>query len=542
MSIPVVSVSPAVPVVPVLPAFFSALDSASTGFKLGNSMLHFLDAFRIINGIPFPTGVTRKFMLNGVDIIPCYQNIVNDTTFKTTGTTSVSISCAAELKIPDMTMLNFVDSNPYVIDVVSKFNTKNSDGTYLYNITKASRNLVYDVMIRSTSQITFDTYVENVRQKLKNILDAKVFELYTTKLSNFKGVSMPNKAQKIHDMSLFDTLMVFVDSNSSMTLGSTVTGRQLAVFNHLNNINTFFNTMKDDGDDLNQMIININNKQLDIQSQKESIKQVKEKLYTLMSRDKNYTTVLSYRRRKLYIYIVLLVIVCIIFGSALFSQNIDLTIKNFVVISVAVVILVIQILSQVLGLIRQSRVKETFIETRVVAFTDPLQTPMFVSQSTSTTIDIPYVLVNFVDKYDKTMTNEVKSEYYESITDKQEKDASILAQLHKENETQKHLHQLKNSLTYFKINETREYTSYVTYALILVSLLAILYLAVLNSAVNFSIFVIAGILSVVAYLTYVLLSVKSIMLRDKYDWDRFNWTMKNVNSNSNQERCALPGR
>jgi len=39
----------------------------------------------------------------------------------------------------------------------------------------------------------------------------------------------------------------------------------------------------------------------------------------------------------------------------------------------------------------------------------------------------------------------------------------------------------------------------------------------------------------------VLLTVKSIMLRDKYDWDRFNWTVKNVQSNMNPEQCPLPG-
>lgn len=533
---------------PVLPAFFTALDNASTGPKLGSSMQHFLDALRIVNGIPFSPGVTRQFMFNGVDIIPYYQTIVSDNNFRTVGTTTVSIAGTDELKIPEMTVFNIVNETSItVIDVVPFYNTKNPDDTLRYDLSKVSRNLTYDEINASASQITFNTYVETVKQRLKNILDKEVFELYTTKLSNLKGVSMPNEAMKIYDMSLFDILMVFVDSNSSMTLGNTVAGRQIAVFNHLNNINTFFNTMKEDGaDDLNQMIININEKQMDIQSQKDSIKQVKEKLYTLMSRDKNYTTVLSYRRRQFYVFLVLLVIVCIIYGFALISKKIDLKTKNYVVGSVAVVILVIQILSQLLGLIRQSRVKETFEETQLVAFTDPLHKPFFVSEATSindsTIIDIPYVLVNFVDKYNENMTFEVKSEYYESITDKQEKDANMLAQLHKENETQKYLHQLKNSLTYFKINETREYTSYVTYGLVLASLLAILYLAVLNKAVERNIFVVAGTLSVVAYLIYILLSVKSIMLRDKYDWDRLNWTMNSIKGNSNIERCTLPGR
>jgi hypothetical protein len=215
--------------------------------------------------------------------------------------------------------------------------------------------------------------------------------------------------------------------------------------------------------------------------------------------------------------------------------------KNYIVGSVAVVILVVQILSQLLGMVKQTRIKESF-ENSTESFTEVLQKPLFVSDNTVNTITISYVLANFVDKYNENMTYEVKTEYYESITDKQSQDVKMLEQLHKENETQKHMHQLKNSLTYFKINETREYTSYVTYALILSSMLSILYLAVLNNSLDHNIFVVAGTLSVVLYITYVLLSVKSIMLRDKYDWDRLNWTMNNIKGNSNQERCTLPGR
>lgn len=533
---------------PVLPAFFTALDNASTGPKLGNSMQHFLDAFRIINGIPFFSGVTRRFMFKGVDIIPYYQTIVSDTNFRTVGTSNVSIIGAAELQMPSMTVFNIVnETNITVLDVVSVFNSKNTDGTLRYDISKVSRNLTYDEINSSASQITFNTYAETVKQRLKNILDTEVFELYTTKLSNLKGVSMPNDAMKIYDMSLFDILMAFVDSNSSMTLGTTVAGRQIAVFNHLDNINTFFTTMKVDGaDDFNQMIIKINEKQMDIQSHKDSIKQVKEKLYTLMSRDKNYTKVLSYRRRQFYFFLVLLIIICLIFGFVLLSKNIDLNNKNYIVGSLAIGILVIQVLAQLLGMIKRSRIKERFEDTQVVAFADPLQKPLFVSESTtindSTLIDIPYVLVNFVDKYNENMTYEVKSEYYESITDKQTQDAKMLEQLHKENETQKYLHQLKNSLTYFKINETREYTAYVTYGLILVSMMSILYLSVLNNTIDRNIFVVAGTLSIVLYITYILLSIKSIMLRDQYDWDRVNWTMNTIRGNSNQERCTLPGR
>jgi len=531
---------------PVLSTFFSALDNPTTGPKLGNSMQNFLDALRIINGIPFASGITRQFMFNGADIIPYYQTIVRDSNFKTASETSVSIIGTEELKMPEMTVL----SNDYntVIDIVPFFDTKNDDGTLLYNLSKVSRNRTYDEINLSASQITFSTYIETVKQRMKKILDNEVFELYTTKMANLKGVSMPNDAQKIYDTSLFDMVMMLLLARNNMTMGTTLSGgRQIAVLNHLNNINTFFATMKEDGaDDLNQMIININDKQMDIQTQKDSIRQVKEKLYTLMSRDKNYTTVLSYRRRQFYVFLVILIIVSIIYGFALASQKIDLDMKNYIVGSVAVVILVIQILSQLLGMVKQSRVKESFEDTQQVAFTDPLQKPLFVAEfiniTDSTQIDITHVLVNFVDKYNENMSHEVKTEYYESITDKQSQDAKMLAQLHKENETQKYMHQLKNSLTYFKINETREYTSYVTYALILSSLLSILYLAVLNKSVDRNIFVVAGTLSVVLYITYVLLSVKSIMMRDQYDWDRLNWTMNSIKGNSNQERCTLPGR
>jgi len=535
----------------VLSEFFTELDNKPTALKLGNSMQNFLDAFRIINGIPFSNDSTRKFMFNGADIIPNYQLLMEQIETidfeagKVTVDGKVTINGKDELKMPGITVLDLETTPNTVIDVNFSFNAKNSDNDTLdYDISKGSRKLIYDDISSSDVDITFSTYVERVKQRMKTILDNKVFELYTTKLSNLKGVSMPNDAQNIYDTSLFDILMSFVDTNNFMlTTDIDISDtRRSAVFNHLNNINTFFFTMKEDGaDDLNQMIININDRQMNIQTHKDSIRQVKEKLYTLMSRDKNYTTVLSYRRRQFYVFLVILAIVCSIYGFALASQEIDLNMKNYIVGSVAVVILVVQILSQLLGMVKQTRIKESFVEINKAKFTDVLQEPLFV-KSSDTQITISYVLANFVDKYNENMTYEVKTEYYESITDKQSQDVKMLEQLHKENETQKHMHQLKNSLTYFKINETREYTSYVTYALILSSMLSILYLAVLNNSLERNIFVVAGTLSVVLYITYVLLSVKSIMVRDKYDWDRLNWTMNNIKGNSNQERCTLPGR
>jgi hypothetical protein len=556
----------------VLPDFFIALDTAPTSFKLGNSMQQFLDAFRIINGIAFQDGETRTFMYKTVNILPSYQKMVKSTNYGISTVPLISefilLDELVEVTIPKISKYEFGESGNKVGNKVMEINISFKEKTaavlaspaspaspakVTYEISNTSRP-IYDSAATTLQNdpIPFDVYVMNVKAGLRNLLelDLEVFELYTNKLSNLKGMSMPNDTHKIYDMSLFDILMSFVDSDSSVSYSadSTLTNvREIDVFNNLNNINNFFKSMKVDGaDDFNQMIIKINEKQMDIQSHKDSIKKVKEKVYTLLSRDKNYTNVLSYKRRQFYITLVLLLIISSIYGYVLLDEtNINLDLKNYIVGSVAVGIFVIQILVQLLGMIKQSRIKENFNETVSPSFDKTFEYPLFVGAETLSTtgnVIISYVLVNFVDKYNENMTYEVKSEYYESITSKQEQDAKMLEQLHKENENQKHLHQLKNSLTYFKINATREYNSYVNNGVVLVSVLAILYLSVLNKILDYNIFVIGGSALIVLYVTFVLLSVKSIMLRDKYDWDRFNWTLHNVKSNSNSERCTLPGR
>ena len=100
---------------------------------------------------------------------------------------------------------------------------------------------------------------------------------------------------------------------------------------------------------------------------------------------------------------------------------------------------------------------------------------------------------------------------------------------------------MKNNLTHFKINETKEYSKLSQLAIVLVSLVAILYLAVLQDTIDMKIFKIVSGLTFAIFVTYSLLTVKSIMLRDKYDWDRFHWSVKNVKSNMNPEQCPLPG-
>ena len=529
---------------PVLESFFTTLDtrtsSTTVPIKLGDSMQTFLDALRIAHGIAFPVETTRKFMFNGEDIIPYYQRILSKLG-SVTNEGPITIDGKTEQKMPRMMQLDFNTTQATLTDVSAVFTSKGDTGVN-YLITKEPANLIYgnsNGLVNTTTDVTFDTYVSNLKMNLSSMLEQEVFDLYTKKLSDLKGLSMPNNNHDIYETSLFDLLMDFVDSNT--TIANTTTGtentRQNNVITHLKNINEFFNTMKSDAsDDLNQMIVNINDQQLDIQSKKDSIKQVKEKLYTLMSRDKNYSSVLQQSKRKYYVFMLIFIIICVVYGFALISKKLELDMKNNVVGSVAVAVLVIQILGQLLGMIKQRRIKESFSTGEII------ETPNVFIVINNGNINVAETFVNFIDKYNENMTHEVKSEYYESITDKQEKDSKMLEQLHKENETQKYLHQLKNSLTYFKINEMKEYNRMVTYAIVLASLLAILYLAVLNKAIDEKIFVIVATLSSVLYVTFVLLSVKGIMLRDKYDWHRLNWTMNNMIHVSNQERCSLPGR
>ena len=190
--------------------------------------------------------------------------------------------------------------------------------------------------------------------------------------------------------------------------------------------------------------------------------------------------------------------------------------------------------------------KETFVDAPVgsdEAVEGYIYVPVSASASASAKpnqakIVVAKIMKNFCTKYAEVLSKEIKNEYYDALYISQEKDKKLLDQLEKEHNIKSHFHQLKNNLTHFKINETKEYSKLSQLAIVLVSLVAILYLAVLQDTIDMKIFKIVSGLTLAIFVTYSLLTVKSIMLRDKYDWDRFHWSVKNVRASCKSGKRA----
>ena len=221
--------------------------------------------------------------------------------------------------------------------------------------------------------------------------------------------------------------------------------------------------------------------------------------------------------------------------------------KSTIVVVVASIILFINIILYIIRFTYQ--VKESFsASTTDIIFVesgDSAGFKGFTYDGSTTppqaTIVVKEVMKEFSKKYVDLLSKEIKNEYYDTLYESQMKDKKLLEKLEKEHDIKSHFHQLKNNLSHFKINETKEYSKLSQLFIVLISLIAILYLTVLQDTIDMEIFNIVAGLTFIIFVLYVLLTVKSIILRDKYDWDRFNWTVKNVKANMNPEQCPLPG-
>lgn len=523
----------------VLDDFFTTLGP----LDLGNSMQQFTDALRIING----KKLTNDWIFNNVNIKNSYNHIIS-LIFPLTG------------KIyKDNETYTFAKIDGPICEIPTLY-VKLDEGHVKITITMeevpgvdgGESTIKYDVSYLKSSF----SYKNVVKSALESLLDPDVYALYTSEISHLKGISIPDDAKLfIFKTPLYDVLMDFVlygklnidnESDSSQLLSTEVTevteDSRLVVYEHLRNIDIFLHHMKTNentSEDFNHLIMKVNDNQNNITQYKESIKQVKEKMYTLMSRDVNYTRVLGTHKRQYYIFMMFLIIISIVHGFALISKKISPKIRNNVVVTVAVTVFVIQIMTQLFGIVN-SRAKETFTTTENKIISSGIH--LATTATSKNIILVGKTLANYVTEYNKFMSHEIKTEYYDSITEKQKNDQEMLKQLHKENENQKIYHELKNSLTYFKINEMKEYNRLVSIAVTIVSMLAILYLAVLNQAIEYDYFKVIAVLALVLYGTYLLLAVKSIMIRDQYDWDRMNWKIGTAFSPNNQVACKLPGR
>ena len=387
-----------------------------------------------------------------------------------------------------------------------------------------------------------------VKEKLSELVDEKVFKLFSTPVKDIDSLSNGSKAFKylkfdsnnhLYNKSFIDIILDLEKYTQHTTVLETEKESNEDKYELFKSIYDFL--VKVDTvsiPDENSLIMDIVKFQNNIDKSKQNIKEERNKIYTYLSRDKNYTKTLKTKRTMLYLSIAALVIISILYGGVLYNKSMSDPDKTTVVVVVASLVLFVNMILYIIRFTFQSR--ETFVSDNDALTLEPIVGFAY-KDSSENTIDVKEIMVNFSMKYAEILSKEIKNEYYDALYISQEKDKKLLDQLEKEHSIKSHFHQLKNNLTHFKINETKEYSKLSQLAIVLVSLVAILYLTVLQDTIDMKIFNIVAGLTLVIYVTYVLLTVKSIMLRDKYDWDRFHWTVKNVKSNMNPEQCPLPG-
>jgi len=381
-----------------------------------------------------------------------------------------------------------------------------------------------------------------VKEKLSELVDEKIFKLFSTPIKEIDSLSNGSKAFKhlkfdsddyLYNKSFIDIILDLEKYTKIVNVSKT--DEETDKYKLFESIYKFMKRTESAAiPDENSLIMDIVKFQNNIDKSKQNIKEERNKIYTYLSRDKNYTKTLKTKRTMLYLSIAALVIISILYGGILYNKGMSNADKSTVVLVMASLILFTNMVLYIMRFTFQS--KETFIPDD-----DSNIAGLFTKDGDDTTIDVNVIMKDFSTRYAELLSKEIKNEYYDALYISQEKDKKLLDQLEKEHSIKSHFHQLKNNLSHFKINETKEYSKLSQLAIVLVSLVAILYLAVLQDTIDMKIFKIVSGLTFAIFVTYSLLTVKSIMLRDKYDWDRFHWTVKNVKSNMNPEQCPLPG-
>ena len=390
-----------------------------------------------------------------------------------------------------------------------------------------------------------------VKEKLRQYLKDDLFQLFSRPVKDIDELSDPtdNRAFKhftegdyLYDKSLIDIILeLHYIEDTTVTIGEATTDKNKydlfkSIYKFMNNTSG----VETDSDPENSLIMDIVAFKDSIDESKQKIKDKRNKIYTYLSRDENYTKTLKTKRIMLYLSIAAFIVVSVFYGGILYTNSMTNPEKSTIVLVAASLILFTNMVLYIMRFNYQSR--ETFQASTEIFVTNTIYGFTAVAGDTSQAdIAVPEIMKELCIRYVNILSKEIKNEYYDALYVSQKKDKELLEKLEKEHNIKSHFHQLKNNLSHFKINETKEYSKLSQLAIVLISLVAILYLTVLQDTIDMEIFNIVSGLTFIIFVTYVLLTVKSIMLRDKYDWDRFNWTVKNVQSNMNPEQCPLPG-
>lgn len=404
---------------------------------------------------------------------------------------------------------------------------------------------------------TLAKYKDHVTKELKKYVKPQVFKYFAEPVKNLDEINKSNKTSfsnefkklKIYSgdektpggFSLLDYLLKFA-TDPKIIVNDVV---DLKDDNEERNYDTlvdiadmlelYKNTSRPDN--MNSLVVDVMENQKKIDSTKDKVSALRKKLYTFMSRDDNYTSVLNSNRRGLMIILIALIVTIILFVGLALTTMLPVEKQALALAAAASLWPTIHIIKVVFDMLTsKKKVREGFVNDEELGFKEET---IGEGQDETTTryCNRPLALANFVDKFSEVLSAEIKQEYFDALSESQEKDIAMLQQLENEHSVSSHFHQLKNNLTHYKIRESNEFKKMTWNGLLLVSLVAMIYALKLQDTLSEKMFkFIAGIVGV-SYVTYILLTYKGMMMRDKSDWDRFHWVVNKLESKSDGGSC-----
>ena len=517
--------------------------------ELGSDISEFMNVFKMIHcytGTTTPDGATSdKVKSMGMiteEMVAIYDGFLD---YLTEGTTdeNYTMNYSSEYLpvMPDLIFLYDIKENGN-----SSWMTNNLYPRKVANEDK----ITVDVETRNGDMpigMQFKTYKETVLDTLNKFLTPRVYKLFTTPVQEIDDInkadnkSFSEKFKKLkiyqNEKSFFDYLMAFaenelIEKDQDLSLSDSD-----ANADELYDIYDMFQIYeeKDRPDHLNSLVIDIMENQKKIENKKDRVAALRKKLYTYASRDENYTQILNGEKLSMRLTVLMLIVITAIFGAVSLKKNTSNLTKATIISSIAILILSFYIIKQMYVALTQTgkkTVKEGFAENSGLGFTEQAG-----SDDGDLLCNRLVVLSNFIDKFSEVLSNEIKQEYFDALNESQEKDMDLLKQLENEHQTNSHFHQLKNNLTHFKINESKEFKKMAWNGILTACIIGLLYGIKLQRKMRNNMFMmISGVVAVI-YFTYCLLNYKSIMLRDKQDWDRFHWVLNKIESNSTSGSC-----
>jgi hypothetical protein len=267
--------------------------------------------------------------------------------------------------------------------------------------------------------------------------------------------------------------------------------------------------------------------EINLEEKKQEFKDEKNKLITMMAKNKNIYTKLG--SNNFYYYILLAVLSIYTLGTLFlyvqsggqsFVPNVmDLKVTYTLLIGLCSLVLTIFVIIDIYQLVTRKNYE---------SFTSPSTTIENPTIDDLLTVVLDYLSrLPIIIEYDKQLRNDIN-------TNKEEVIHSILNDFNNIN----YVNMRRYQITDYKINESRSRFHFVKYAFLVVSLIGILAGLYLRSGdtsiiatvyVNKAVFTYISAFLVFSYILIIMLNIKQNKIRRKYNWNKLYWNVKAIN-------------